>query len=808
MDDTLSVDTSPVSLLIGGSQTVAAKVLGSNGWTISAVSSAPGVASASVDEGEITITGASQGSAEITVSAEKDGTSLPLKTIPVTVAPSGSTAVKPSGGTVTDNVARFTVDGTFVTTNESSVDVGGSEITISASKSADSTEITISAAAAQVLYATGKDVVMRTSQGSIKLDAALMHAISTQKDNVVLSVGKVDKDEIEFKYDEQKTKITSLYELKLTKGSADGSGISFGAGRATMTVSWAAKYGYAYTVENGELMDVLTMVVTDGKGSWTIDRSSVWALSRYEDLLDAVGIRNGTYSVPITIKQASQPSKDSMARDATGRMVVAEVTDSGVTYTMFLKARIGTELGDEPLRGHLIKMWYYAPDDTEREYPIPATVVRTYRDKDMYGDIDTFPREVDVWQEGEPRAQYYIQVYVDAMGTNYQDALVKLDWDKALDDGGEAARKGFEDESLVEKIVKSGETISRSNLEEWIEQELILIVQGADEDLTAEFDARAMQSLYDQSTASFKIYLKEATKSNLTSEQKEAAGSRPIYQMYITTSGDEITELERGKITVTIPYSLKRGENADALVIWLVDEDGDFKKIKCSYDSRNKTVEFDTDEFGVFVIGYDEEQLWVNPFTDVSEEDWFYEAVKYVIQKGLFNGTSETTFSPYKTMSRGMLVTVLYRLDGSPEASGANPFTDVPADMYYVSPIIWGTQNGIISGYGNGLFKPDSPVTREQMVTILYNYAKYKGYDVSLVKGLDNFTDRDRVSSYAVRAMQWAVANGTVTGTSDTTLSPKGGSTRAQVAAVLMRFDESVVSPAGKAKETTKTNTK
>ena len=390
------------------------------------------------------------------------------------------------------------------------------------------------------------------------------------------------------------------------------------------------------------------------------------------------------------------------------------------------------------------------------------------------------------------------------MGTNYQDALVKLNWDKALDDGGAAARAGFEDESLVEKVVNSGETISRTDLKDWIDEELILIVQGKDEDLTAEFDAKAMQSLYDQSTASFKIYLREAAKSSLTSEQKEVAGSRPVYEMYITTSGDEIEELDSGKITVTIPYTLKKDEKSDALVIWLVDGDGDFRKIKCTYSTKNKTVEFETDEFGVFVVGYDEEQLWVNPFIDVSEDDWFYEAVKYVVQKGLFNGTTETTFSPYKTMSRGMLVTVLYRLDGSPEVSGTNPYTDVAAGMYYVDPIIWATQAGIISGYGDGIFKPDNAVTREQMVTILYNYAKYKGYDVSLVKGLDQFTDSGTVGSYAVRAMQWAVANGIITGTSDTTLSPKGASTRAQVAVVLMRFDESVVAPAEKETKTAK----
>lgn len=232
------------------------------------------------------------------------------------------------------------------------------------------------------------------------------------------------------------------------------------------------------------------------------------------------------------------------------------------------------------------------------------------------------------------------------------------------------------------------------------------------------------------------------------------------------------------------------------MVIWLVDEDGGIQSIKFSYKSSREYVSFDTTEFGVFVIGYDAEQIWENPFTDVSEDDWFYDAVKYVVQKEMFAGTSETTFEPNLTMSRAMLVTVLYRMDGTPEVSGSSKFADVLDGQYYTDAVLWATENGIVAGYDNGLFGTNDIVSRQQMATFLYRYAQYKGYDVSLVKGLENYTDSSTVASYAIRPMQWAVANGLINGTSATTLTPTGGATRAQVAVILMRFDEAIVIPA------------
>lgn len=183
------------------------------------------------------------------------------------------------------------------------------------------------------------------------------------------------------------------------------------------------------------------------------------------------------------------------------------------------------------------------------------------------------------------------------------------------------------------------------------------------------------------------------------------------------------------------------------------------------------------------------------PFTDVKEADWFYEAVQYVYEKGMMNGTGSTTFDPNGTTSRGMIVTILHRLEGTPSAAGT-AFTDVPAGQWYTDAVAWASANNIVGGYGDGTFGPNDPITREQMAAILYRYARYKGYDVSQSADLSKYTDAGQVSSYAKPALSWANAEGLINGVTQTTLVPQGNATRAQVATILMRFCENVAGTA------------
>ena len=179
------------------------------------------------------------------------------------------------------------------------------------------------------------------------------------------------------------------------------------------------------------------------------------------------------------------------------------------------------------------------------------------------------------------------------------------------------------------------------------------------------------------------------------------------------------------------------------------------------------------------------------PFTDVRESDWFYEDVAFAYENGLFAGTSDTTFSPNAAMTRAMLVTVLYRLEGKPAVNGRSGFSDVTFNSYYEDAVTWAADNGIVNGTSTTTFSPNANVTREQMAAILYRYAQYKKYNTAASSSLNGFTDYATVSGYAVTPMQWSVAEKLVNGSAGK-LMPTGNATRAQVAAILHRFVDNV----------------
>ena len=161
----------------------------------------------------------------------------------------------------------------------------------------------------------------------------------------------------------------------------------------------------------------------------------------------------------------------------------------------------------------------------------------------------------------------------------------------------------------------------------------------------------------------------------------------------------------------------------------------------------------------------------------------------YVYENNIMNGTSDTTFEPDTLLSRGMLITTLYRLAGSPEVTAENSFPDVKADEWYTDAVIWAYENGIVNGYDDGDFGPNDNITREQMAVMLMNYAKFKGIDISAKNDLSQFADAENTSAWAVEAVKWAVAEGLITGR-DTGLMPKAEANRAETATVLMRFME------------------
>ena len=242
--------------------------------------------------------------------------------------------------------------------------------------------------------------------------------------------------------------------------------------------------------------------------------------------------------------------------------------------------------------------------------------------------------------------------------------------------------------------------------------------------------------------------------------------------------------------TVTLTVRADEGYQLDGLTV--TDSKGGTVKLT---DKGSGTYTFTMPASKVTVQAtFTQNQSGTLPFTDVKTGDWFYEAVQYVYDKGMMTGVSADRFAPASTTTRGMIVTILYRLENEPAVSGGSAFTDVESGAWYADAVAWAAANDIVNGTSATTFAPNSPITREQMATMLYRFAQYKGMDaVTLQENLTGYPDGGQVSDYAIPAMNWAVGQGLIAGMENGTLVPQGSATRAQVATILMRFCENVM---------------
>jgi len=310
-------------------------------------------------------------------------------------------------------------------------------------------------------------------------------------------------------------------------------------------------------------------------------------------------------------------------------------------------------------------------------------------------------------------------------------------------------------------------------------------------------DSKTLEGIASAASANDEITIEIAAvkADTLPAAQKEVAGDSKVFEVEVTVAGTAIHNLS-GTATVTLPYALKSGESANSLTVYHLAADGTLTEMKdAKYDSDKRGFVFTTTHFSVFIVakkGLTGEIDWENPFVDVTDEDWFYEAVRYVCANELMNGTSATEFSPRVAMTRAMMVQVLYNYEGKPAVTAKSAFTDVADDAWYADAVIWANSNGIASGYGNAKFGPNDQITREQMALILYNYTKSKDIDVSEAADISAYTDTDEIADWALAALKWANAMGLITGRTETTLAPKGTALRSEMASVLMRFVENV----------------
>ena len=271
---------------------------------------------------------------------------------------------------------------------------------------------------------------------------------------------------------------------------------------------------------------------------------------------------------------------------------------------------------------------------------------------------------------------------------------------------------------------------------------------------------------------------------------EEALKDCSVTEVTIRSGKEKVTAFGGKSITLYLPVENKAFEVGKSYVVYQISDDGSVEQLvgKCVKTGGKRFLEVATTHLSTFVALPVE--VVDMPFTDVKEEDWFYGAVVYAYQNSILTGTGETTFSPNGTMTRSMLVTALWRLEGEPEASGASGFPDVKPDAWYAEAVDWASQTGLVSGTGAG-FDPEGSVTREQIASILYRYAKLKGWDVSKTANLQDFADGADTSAWATRAMEWAYAEKLITGKDGNRLDPQGQATRAEVATILMRLLES-----------------
>ncbi|MGN8967869.1 S-layer homology domain-containing protein [Intestinimonas sp. HCP28S3_D6] len=368
--------------------------------------------------------------------------------------------------------------------------------------------------------------------------------------------------------------------------------------------------------------------------------------------------------------------------------------------------------------------------------------------------------------------------------------------------------------TLLEEAVEAGATL------------IVIAPTGAERatDISVELPRRALSGVIDETDAGLAVrthlgetnipnstlakILEEANGQDLTVRMEEHPASEArtllankvdipedrledasVTKVTITSGSKSITSFGGRAITLLLPVSESLFQTGKRCVVYQISESGAVDELTglCRRQNNQLWVEVTTTHLSTFVA-VPPIRL---PFTDVKESDWFYDAVVYAYINELFNGTSATTFSPNDTMTRAMLVTVLWRMEGEPTMNSTEPFNDVVAGNWYTNAVVWANGSGIVNGTSATTFDPDGSVTREQIAAILYRYAKTKGWDVSSASGLGSFPDSEQVSDWAARAIEWTYAEGLITGKDGGRLDPQGQASRAEVATILMRFLES-----------------
>ena len=321
-------------------------------------------------------------------------------------------------------------------------------------------------------------------------------------------------------------------------------------------------------------------------------------------------------------------------------------------------------------------------------------------------------------------------------------------------------------------------------------------------DAKVKFDAKALEAIVDQAKGSeVEFSIDEISKSSLTSKQRNAIKDMDVLGVYsatITSGSRDISDFDDGFATILVDDEILGNKSFKGLVAYHVSANGKLEEVDVDYRDY---IEIVVPHFSEYVLGFNKEEVKhecpkdktcpLHKYKDLLTDGWYHDGVHYALEEGLMVGYSSNMFGPNDAITRGQLVTVLWRMENSPAVKYNMSFKDVKSDAYYANAVKWAQATGLVAGYSADSFGPDDAITREQMATIMQRYAQYKKFDVSVEKTttLKNFNDANQVSDWALGAMKWAVEEGLIVGSANN-LMPSNSTTRAQVSTILMRFCE------------------
>lgn len=290
-----------------------------------------------------------------------------------------------------------------------------------------------------------------------------------------------------------------------------------------------------------------------------------------------------------------------------------------------------------------------------------------------------------------------------------------------------------------------------------------------------------------EASGSVKLTLAPVEAEKMTPQQQETAGEAPVFRVSVVSGSTALEELSKGCVSVDLSYKLSQGQKASHVTVWGLDQQGNVTLCQSSLDEKQEQVTFEPNKSAVYVVAYE-------PFDDVKGDAWYFRAVDYIYNKGVMVGTSLTqdVFSPEQNLTRAQVVQILYNLEGKPSVTDPASFSDLPQD-WSTDAISWAAETQVAAGFEDNTFRGQKEITREELAQMLYNYAKYRGYDLTANGDLSRFPDGGRIHDWAVTAMQWANGSGLINGHEDGTIDGSGTAIRAQAASILMGFDRNIV---------------